>query len=489
MVTKKEALEKWKQARREDRDKIYADIILPIFKEEFASKPLEGWPYDEKPEIDALISVLGFSWQPLVLMSIWINPKYLLVIGTEESISIKVNGKTIADLVSELAGIPRSEIELFRSGDNELEIYRKVKEFVTRKNVEHGKIAVDLTGGKKYMSAVTALAGFLTGCLLMYVDYKEYDPSLRAPLPFSEYPKLIHNPLDIFGDTEKEKIISAFNSGKFDLAHDLAKDLTERLYDTREIEVLRKLALAYKNWHGFNFEGAFKQLESAKKTLDRFEIAVRERWFWYTKRIKKQIESNLTILNDLKSAKSNICEHEKYEFKDIFVLVMNHLASAKRYANYGEYTIALMLLYSTVEKICDAVLLLEYGIKDEKPNYSKIKNTINWTLYHNKGKKLIGPNYEEREPSGPITYTIGVQLVSTLKPEIIQDEDLSELSGLAQLRNKCEFEHGLCPKVIAKAQFNKYFKTVKKLVENFAKAYDPDIKVEKLMQDFQFPEL
>ncbi len=62
MLNKEEALERWKQANREDRDRIYAEVILPLFKEEFASKPLEGWPYEEKPEIDALISVLGFSW-------------------------------------------------------------------------------------------------------------------------------------------------------------------------------------------------------------------------------------------------------------------------------------------------------------------------------------------------------------------------------------------------------------------------------------------
>ncbi len=173
----------------------------------------------------------------------------------------------------------------------------------------------------------------------------------------------------------------------------------------------------------------------------------------------------------------------------MFLLIANYLASAKRYADYGECTIALMLLYSTIEKICDAVLLLEYGINDEKPDYSKIENTIDWNTYHEKGKKLIGPKYEERKPRGPITYTIGIQLVSTLKPEIIQEEDLSKLNGLMQLRNKCEFEHGFCPNTVGTKQFKEYFKLTRKIVENFAKAYNPDLNVEKLLQDLQFPKL
>lgn len=486
-MSKKEALEKWKQADRKDRDKVYAEVIFPLFKEEFAQKPLEGWHYSEKPQIEALISVLGFSWQPVALMAVWAKPQYILIIGTEDSVSRKVNGKSVVDLISELAGVSRDRIEICRSCEDELEIYRRVRNFVSSKGVDPHKIAIDLTGGKKYMSAVTALAGFLTGCLLMYVDYGEYDPSIRAPLPFSEYPKLIHNPLDIFGDVEKQKIIDAFNSGKFDLAYQLARTLEERLYDAKEIGILRDFCMAYNRWHRFNFGEALRLLEKAKQRADRFARA--GRWTWYTREVSQQISMNVNVLRDLESAKNNVCKSDTCEFKDVYLLVANHLVSAKRYASYGEHTIAVMLLYSTVEKLCDAVLLLDYGIEDEKPDYSKVVSFIDWEVFHNKGRALIGPSYEERELRGPITYSVGVQLVATLKPDIVKDQDLPLLNGLAQLRNKCEFEHGLCPNIIDEKQFKNHYKVVRKIVERFALHYKADLKLDTLLQRLQFPRL
>uniref|UniRef100_A0A7C5AN55 Uncharacterized protein n=1 Tax=Desulfobacca acetoxidans TaxID=60893 RepID=A0A7C5AN55_9BACT len=81
------------------------------------------------------------------------------------------------------------------------------------------------------MSASAALAGYLTGAWLVYVDYQEYCPQRRIPLPGSEYPRLLHNPLEVFGDSEWQKIRAALNRGGFEEASHLAGQLADRLYD------------------------------------------------------------------------------------------------------------------------------------------------------------------------------------------------------------------------------------------------------------------
>ena len=76
---------------REKQDALYASEFAPAFAPLFAELPLHDAP-DGFGRPRALVSVLGFSWQPVALMAAWARPERLLVIGTKESLSLKVAG-------------------------------------------------------------------------------------------------------------------------------------------------------------------------------------------------------------------------------------------------------------------------------------------------------------------------------------------------------------------------------------------------------------
>ena len=53
---------------------------------------------------------------------------------------------------------------------------------------------VDITGGKKSMVASAAIFARDYDCNLLYVDYDEYLPELRRPLPGTEDLLLVYSP-------------------------------------------------------------------------------------------------------------------------------------------------------------------------------------------------------------------------------------------------------------------------------------------------------
>ncbi len=78
---------------------MYADEFGPRFAPLFAQLPLDGWsgpPFSCK----ALISILGFSWQPVALMAAWLKPAAVLLLGTEDSCDVKVKGKPVKQVIA-----------------------------------------------------------------------------------------------------------------------------------------------------------------------------------------------------------------------------------------------------------------------------------------------------------------------------------------------------------------------------------------------------
>ena len=68
-----EIQQRWLGLPREEQDELYAKEFGPQFAPLFAGLPLYNAPRDfERPR--HLVSVLGFSWQPVALMAAWVRP-------------------------------------------------------------------------------------------------------------------------------------------------------------------------------------------------------------------------------------------------------------------------------------------------------------------------------------------------------------------------------------------------------------------------------
>jgi CRISPR-associated protein (TIGR02710 family) len=458
-----QALERWRRLPRAEQDVLYAREIGEPLCRYFAELPLQGAPTDlARPR--GLVSVLGLSWQPVALMAAWCKPERMLVIGTEEALKKKVpepDGETVLSIVARMAGISRDMIETRCVADpDEEEIYRAVREFLRRSGMPAREIFVDLTGGKKSMSASAALAAFLVGAPLVYVDYHEYHGSNRIPVAGTEYPRLLANPLDVFGDVEFDAVTAAFDRGDFSEAERLAKRLAERLYEPREAECLADMARGYCAWDGFNFTQAYEALSAAREKLHRF--SGRGRWAW-AQAVEDRIAENLLMLEALKALTERVSRLE-----DGIPLLACYIAAATRLLAAGKLSQALLLAYAAMERYVNLCLWVDFGLDDKKPEYGRIEDRLAQPevrrKYDHAGRRLVGDDYQPRDPQGPLMFVNGSQLLAALAPERLSIGDLGPLKGLSHDRNRCEFEHGFLPQMPDPEKVKKYIEEVRRII-------------------------
>jgi hypothetical protein len=446
------------QQDRKAPDRFYAEKFAPAFIPLFQELRLHGLTFDmEKPR--ALVSVLGLSWQPVALMAAWIKPSRMLILGTSESFRCSPTDEPVVELISRISGVPLSSIESHEvPDDGELEIYQEVSSFISKHHLSVHEVAIDPTGGKKSMSVSAGLVGFLTGSLIVYVDYAQYYSPRRIPLAGTEYPRLLRNPLEHFGHIEIQKICAAFKRGDYKEAEDLAADLAGKAYDARPANAYRLLARAYGAWNEFLFEEAFVEMTQLKQLFDRFSDSAR--WDW-AEPLKERVNIHLPVLQTLSSLTKR---QEPFTSIDEGIpIILNHLASACRALQQGRLSIAILVIYATMERYIDLCLLAEYGLDDEKPDYQKIQPLLDVDRYHKKGRILF-EKYEARELSGPLMMGNGIQLLTALNPDKIPDRLLGPLRGLMNARNKSPYEHGLKAGALTAEIVEKNLKLVREIL-------------------------
>lgn len=428
-----------------------------------------------------MVSVLGFSWQPVALMAAWARPERMLVIGTKESLALKVAGEGVLTLVSRLSGVERDRIRSVEAGDPaEADIYRAVRDFLRTSGIAPRQIFIDPTGGKKSMSSSAALAGFLAGAPLVYVDYAQYHGPNRIPVAGTEYPRLLANPLEVLGDLELRDIFAAFNRSDFVEARHLAEKLAVRLYEPREAECLALLASAYSAWDRFDFAGAAATLAEARRQVERF--AARGAWDWGPP-VLPIIAANARALEALVEAQKTDRPTSVEEGR---VLLAWYLAAAQRHLDAEKSSLAVLLTYAAIERYVDLSLWVEFGLDDEAPDYGRIATILDRESYDHAGRRLFGKSYRSRDLDGPLMFGNGAQLLAALNSDRLAVDDLGILAGLSNARNKCEYEHGFLPKRTASDEVRRYLEKTHAIV---ARVFDGGSELDEWVAACRFPVL
>lgn len=447
-----EIQQRWLALPRPEQDKLYAREFAEPFARLFAALPLYRAPEGlEQTKPKALVSVLGLSWQPVALMTAWCSPERLLLLGTEESLELRIDGEGVLEVIARVGGIDRSVIETRRVGESgEADIYRAVRDFL--RGAQSRDVFIDPTGGKKSMSAAAALAGFLAGAPLVYVDYARYHGPNRIPVAGTEFPRLLANPLEVLGDLELRDVYAAFHRSDYDEAGRLAKRLAERLYEPREAETIGRLAAGYAAWDRFDFTKAREELLAAQRALEAFSGA--GRWAWAAD-VKPVLSGNLRALDKLARMPAS-----PPSIEEGLPLVLWYLAAARRMLDADKTSLAALLIYAAMERYLGLCLRIDWGLDEENPDYSRIEDKLNWEKFDEAGKRLVGASYRRRELAGPLTFTLSAQLLATLAPQRLPLRYLGPLQGLAVTRNHCEFEHGFLPRRPEKQRVDGFLRAV-----------------------------
>ena len=135
---------------------------------------------------DVLFSILGFTPEPIILAARALKPRKHIIIHDK---SVSFNEDNIRFLPEFLPnGYEKIELKDESFGT----IYDTLKEQMAFN--EGQSYAINITGGKKSMVASAGIFARDFNTSVIYVDYNNYDPNLRRPLPGSEYMNLVYTP-------------------------------------------------------------------------------------------------------------------------------------------------------------------------------------------------------------------------------------------------------------------------------------------------------
>lgn len=139
--------------------------------------------YSQPRENELLVSLLGFSPEPVILTAKAVQPASHVIVTTQ--------GKQAeADKISNYLGSGFRTVTLENIEFST--IYAALKEALYQHPTDH--ITIDITGGKKSMVAAASIFGKDYGCRIVYVDFSEYLQQLRKPRPGTEQLMVVYDP-------------------------------------------------------------------------------------------------------------------------------------------------------------------------------------------------------------------------------------------------------------------------------------------------------
>lgn len=470
-----EVVKDGKGAGRHMQDVIYSRDFGKPFASLFSKLPVYGYG-GKFPQTKYLVSTLGMSWQPAALLAARLKPEKLLIIGTKESLAIAIEGEDVIETIARISGLDRERISVEKAKDPlERSIYKLILEFVRDNGIGRGELVIDPTAGKKSMSAAAALAGYILGAKMLYVDYAEYFQDGRIPVAGSEYPRLLTNPLVEFGTLELDKIELLFNSGQFDQACRVASEFEQNSHEPRLGEALRALCAGYGDWNRFRFADAMAKLGELKLTIEKFQTGAEWKW---ARKLQAQLEMHLEVLNELSALrKRSESKTSQYSAEEASLVIANHIEAAERALKAGQFSASLLLAYSSVERAVAFALHICHGIDS-----SKFKNQLSIEevqKFHEAGQSIYGKDYDESKGVfGKLGFSQSLALLCAKDEKLFAKikPECRKIYDLMNKRNECEYEHGLVPRAVDKEKAKKLFNTALSAVKTIADVCDFSLK-------------
>jgi CRISPR-associated protein (TIGR02710 family) len=447
-----EKIDHWKQlfkTKREEADQFYFNSMFEDVINRFLpkSKGLEKYRF--------LISLLGFSPQPVILFIRAIKPEKVLFVHSEET-------ESYLDVIQQWTGLKLAQVvkEQVDSSDP-TDVYKAIKEFVVSRNPR--EILLDITGGKKAMVGGAAMAGNLLGIDTGYVDNERYLPDLRQPEPGSEYPNILKNPFYVLGDIELEKAKEAFNQCNFSRCLDILNCLEERIEDIWGIRKFKSLAEAYIEIDAFNFSKALVLIEEflKKYSEDRRLIEI------------EKVQATRNVLSVLVNK-----EHPDY----VPYCCINYYFSGDRFGERSLFDVAVFMMYRTIEMIL-AFTLEEIGIDPSNPIYPK---EVTMATFNRKLKEVFEKDYYEKDLPRKVGLMDSAIVLSIMNHPIMETLSLNELKGMINLRNESRFTHGFRP--LGSNDFSRIKRLTRKLLEKYLSLKGKPM-VNGYMSLFAFPKI
>jgi hypothetical protein len=408
----------------------------PLTPEDIANI-ISNSPDRPKPgDYDLLVSLVGLSPNTPVQAYLVLRPKKLYLLCSRDTVD------KISYIKSEITRLSTVDIDqsdfdyIICQPADPVDIFHKIKEKIDDfKNQSAGenppRVAIDITGGKKVMSAAAALAAWQLNMEIVYGDNVNYNADARGPEKQNETGIIsLENPNTLFCEQEEAKINALFNKGQF------RTSIAE--YSTLSKNVSRSHRTIKKAWI-FTFKSNLATLYAAWCDMDRKGVGKALNTLAgldFTKLLRpKQITA-------LKKQMDFLREFASDEASPTIGL-LNFYLLGQHYLKNGRRDFASLLFYRCLEGTVAARLEgLFPGFKCGKPDYALLGRDINTIKeeYANTSKDLPGTPKDSLPDK--VAFMDAAILLNVLNDPLSKVDAVINLQSVGTARNESILAHG-----------------------------------------------
>ncbi len=408
------------------------------------------------PKVDLLVSVAGMTPETTIITAGVFQAQEILVIS---SYPLRENIDIIGKYLSDHLGIRHSQfshewcntedMSVFELVCNRVKAHRKRRSGLSS-NVIFGETLVDITGGKKLMSAGAAMAALELDLRICYVN-NEFDKRRRVAVPGTEDIMLLDSPFQRYGTAEQRQAEQDFNLGAYDVAHSRYKHLAEKLNQPARARFLRDVSAFYEAWRNLDIDGLKHALPKVRDHLD--EPVAHE----YRERLLSQLDFVERLVKEERTAR----------VMTLFLLAEANFAQKR-------YDFSALLFYRTIEASIASRLEQKYeGFSCEKPDYALIDpdGEALRQKFVKARRDLFPKDKSQIALPDPIACLDGTLLLRALDDELLKSSGydqrgpVSSLPGLFTSRNLSILAHGY------QSVSEKNCRNLREPAERFLKAY------------------
>ncbi|MEJ3742491.1 TIGR02710 family CRISPR-associated CARF protein [Actinomycetes bacterium KLBMP 9797] len=380
--------------------------------------------------VDLLVSLSGFSPETTILAYELLQPQRLMIIGSDAT-------QSSLDTIQGALKLPFSRIQTQSVVPTDpMKIYQLIQE-AARSAGNGGRIRpniiIDITGGKKVMSASAALAAAQLDMPMCYID-SNFDPELRQSLPGTERLVIIPNPTKMFGDRELDAALVAFRHGAFASAHARFAEVAESAYEPARARFLRDLASVYEAWCDLNFPeiGTRARIMRTRLSDPGHRVSAGA-----IRRLRHQLDFLDTLALAPTAGRQGA------------TMLLNFYLLGQHYLRLGRNDFGALLYYRTVES-CFAQRLASIGsgFQTGNPDYRLLSDDVEdlESRYRAASASVHGtpatglPAPVALMDTALLLYVLGDPMIRRL--DLTSDKGLRHLKDIIRVRNESVLAHG-----------------------------------------------
>lgn len=258
-----------------DNEKIFESPFSKSLKA-FRALYTIDYPTEQGDSCDLLISIVGFSLEPIMHTVLTLRPKNLLFIFSKESSLIGSKDVNAFNRLQALIAChgdgynPTIDQKILEVAEAP-HVFSVVRDAIA-KVASPNQVAIDVTGGKKSMDASAFLAASLfEEVAIYYVDYASYDTDKGFPFWGSEFLNKLENPYKVFGVREEQLIKEFWDKADFPAVVKFIESCLKKLtaetakeYDLtvkyKQFKLVEKAAKCYTKWQIFDYKNALNEI-------------------------------------------------------------------------------------------------------------------------------------------------------------------------------------------------------------------------------------